>query len=98
MPFLRILLLCLFCLDLAACAGVQVSSMDTEKYMEQRRGDVLTSGRLSLHSASALQVLGLEAKTCVKDGAACRSALLDAQGLSDEKNGRRFRSFGSRKP
>ncbi len=32
---------------LAACAGVRVSALDTQDYMAQRRGDVLTTGRLS---------------------------------------------------
>ena len=40
-------LFCLALLALAGCAGVKVSTIDTENYMDQRRSDILSSGELS---------------------------------------------------
>lgn len=69
---------------LAACAGVRVSALDTEDYMAQRRGDVLTTGRLSASVGAALQVTGIEADACADQPPRCREALKAAEGLSDE--------------
>ena len=82
LPFL--ICLCLL-VCLSGCAGVKVSSIDTEQYMEQRRGDVLTSGELSSYTGSALQVLGLERETCEDDGEPCRDALYRTEGMSEER-------------
>ncbi|MBQ4615186.1 MAG: alpha/beta hydrolase [Mailhella sp.] len=79
--FLIGLLLCSLC----GCAGVKVSTLDTEQYMEQRRGDVLTSGELSSYTGSALQVLGLDRDMCTDDGEPCRTALYTTKGLAEEK-------------
>ena len=80
----QIFCLCLlFCLS--GCAGVKVSTIDTEQYMEQRRGDVLTNGELSSYTGSALQVLGLERETCEDDGEPCRDALYRTEGMSEER-------------
>lgn len=69
---------------LAACAGVRVSALDTQDYMAQRRGDVLTTGRLSASVGVALQVTGIEADACADRPPPCREALKVAEGLSDE--------------
>ena len=80
----QIFCLCLlFCLS--GCTGVKVSTIDTEQYMEQRRGDVLTNGELSSYTGSALQVLGLERETCEDDGEPCRNALYRTEGMSEER-------------
>ena len=81
----RFVLLCLLLCCLCGCAGVKVSTIDTEQYMEQRRGDVLTSGELSSYTGSALQVLGLDRDTCTDDGEPCRAALYATEGLAEEK-------------
>ena len=70
---------------LSGCAGVKVSTIDAEKYMEQRRGDVLTSGKLSGYTKTSLQVLGMDAEACAKDGEPCRRSLAVTQGLDKEK-------------
>ena len=85
MPISRCLPVLLFLLILSGCAGVRVSTIDAEKYMEQRRGDVLTSGKVSGHTKTALQVLGIDSRTCVKDGGPCRDLLAAAQGLDNER-------------
>ncbi len=75
----------LLLLVLSGCAGVKVSTIDAEKYMEQRRGDVLTSGKLSGYTKTSLQVLGIDAEACAKDGEPCRRLLAVTQGLDNEK-------------
>lgn len=80
-----LLLVCLIFFMLAGCAGVKVSTIDTMHYMEQRRGDVLTSGELSSYTGSALQVLGLERNLCMDEGEPCRAALYATNGLPEER-------------
>ncbi|MBR5882884.1 MAG: alpha/beta hydrolase [Mailhella sp.] len=78
-------LLCFALICLSGCAGVKVSTLDTEQYMELRRGDVLTRGELSSYTGSALQVLGLDRETCEDDGEPCRAALYSSDGMSQER-------------
>lgn len=70
---------------LAGCAGVKVGSISPAEYLAQRRGDVLTTGRLSTSAEEVLSVIGSDADLCRKDGQACRNALADSSGLSDEQ-------------
>ncbi|MDP9600930.1 UNVERIFIED_ORG: triacylglycerol esterase/lipase EstA (alpha/beta hydrolase family) [Variovorax paradoxus] len=70
---------------LAGCAGVKVGSISPAEYLAQRRGDVLTTGRLSTSAEEVLRVIGSDADLCRKDGQACRNALADSSGLSDEQ-------------
>lgn len=84
LSFTRCVLLLPALLLLSACAGVRVSALDTDEYMSQRRGDVLTTGQLSASVGVALQVTGIEADACEKSPPQCRQALRTAEGLSDE--------------
>jgi len=52
-------LLLILTLALSGCAGVKVSSVSSSDYMSLRRGDVLTTGELSVYTGAALQVLGI---------------------------------------
>lgn len=70
---------------LAGCAGVQVGSISPAEYLAQRRGDVLTTGRLSTSAQEVLRVIGSDADLCRKDGQACRQALADSPGITDEQ-------------
>ena len=47
----------LLILATAGCAGVKVASVSTQDYIAQRRGDVLTTGKLSAAASEALAVL-----------------------------------------
>ncbi|QNK66987.1 esterase/lipase family protein [Variovorax sp. PAMC26660] len=78
------LLLCAALL-MAGCAGVQVGSISPAEYLAQRRGDVLTTGRLSTSAQEVLRVIGSDADLCSKDGQACRQALADSPGITDEQ-------------
>jgi len=52
--------------------------------MSQRRGDMLTTGELSVYAGAALQVVGIDKKKCDKESAFCRKALLETIGLPSE--------------
>lgn len=69
----------------AGCAGVKVSSVSTQDYIAQRRGDVLTTGRLSASARESIAVLGLNAQDCRKDRDACTRSLATMEGLDSER-------------
>lgn len=79
MTFLLILLIAL-----AGCAGVKVSFVSSSDYMALRRGDVLTTGELSVYTGAALQVVGIDKKKCGDESVACRMALMETIGLHTE--------------
>jgi pimeloyl-ACP methyl ester carboxylesterase len=70
---------------LAGCAGVKVGSISPAGYLAQRRGDVLTTGRLSTSAQEVLRVIGSDPDLCRKTGPACRNALADSPGITDEQ-------------
>ncbi len=70
---------------LAGCAGVKVGSISPADYLAQRRGDVLTTGKLSTSAQEVLRVIGSDAELCRRNGPACRQALADSPGLDDEQ-------------
>lgn len=70
---------------LQGCAGVTVSNLEPQKYLAQRRADVLTDGRLSAATRESLRIIGSDAKPCLADAAACRAQLGTASGLGDER-------------
>ncbi len=70
---------------LAGCAGVQVGSISPAEYLAQRRGDVLTTGKLSTSAQEVLRVIGSDADLCRQDGRACRQALAASAGITDEQ-------------
>ncbi len=70
---------------MAGCAGVKVSFVDSSDYMALRRGDVLTTGKLSVYTGAALQVIGIDKKTCSNQSVVCRKALMETIGLHSEK-------------
>lgn len=76
-----LLALCL----LSGCAGVSVRSVSTDEYIQMRRGDVLSGGKLSSFTQTALQVLGLESVGCIRTLASCTTALRDAVALDEEQ-------------
>ena len=77
--------LLLLILLMTGCAGVKVSFVDSSDYVALRRGDILTTGKLSVYTGAALQVVGIDKKTCDDQGAACRKALVETIGLQNEK-------------
>ncbi|MDA8455362.1 alpha/beta fold hydrolase [Acidovorax sp. GBBC 3334] len=77
-------LLCL-ALVLGGCAGVTVSSVSPRDYLAARRGDALTTGRLSPASEEVLRVIGTDGDDCEQDEAACRAALMASTGIDEEQ-------------
>ncbi len=77
--------LCLTLVLLSGCAGVTVSTLSTREYMLRHRGDILSSGELSVHTVSALTVTGLSGDGCFENGRQCRRILERTDGLRSEK-------------
>jgi pimeloyl-ACP methyl ester carboxylesterase len=69
---------------LAGCAGVKVNTIKNDDYLNQRRGDVLSTGDLSASARSNLQVVGVSDKQCRADLSLCRSVLGKNGGVADE--------------
>lgn len=57
----------------------------SEDYLSARRGDVLTTGKLSASARTALQVVGTDEARCNTNISECRKVLIASIGLSDEQ-------------
>ncbi|WMJ68093.1 alpha/beta hydrolase [Stenotrophomonas sp. 24(2023)] len=69
----------------SGCAMVTVKQVASTDYLANKRGDVLTTKTLSAASQETLSVVGLDEKLCEKDLPACRTTLLDTEGVSAEQ-------------
>lgn len=83
--FVRTSSVALLALTLPGCAMVSVGSVSSEDYLSARRGDVLTTGRLSASARTALQVVGIDEARCSSNIRTCREALIASAGLGDEQ-------------
>lgn len=81
----RILLPLFLSVVLAGCAGVKVSFISSSDYMSLRRGDILSTGELSVYTKAALLVFGIDKKKCDDEEAACRKVLSETIGLDKEQ-------------
>ncbi len=81
----RLLGLLLAAALLSGCAAVSVQSVDSKTYISQRRGDVLSTGKLSASARDVFRVLGIDPDDCLKGKLDCRKALAAPLGLSDEQ-------------
>jgi len=77
--------LLLLLLMLGGCAGVKVSALETRDYMSLRRGDVLSTGRLSTSVGAALQVVGIDRDECTAAAEVCLRTLGKSKALGDEQ-------------
>jgi triacylglycerol esterase/lipase EstA (alpha/beta hydrolase family) len=68
---------------LTGCAGVTVTSISPARYLAERRGDVLTTGRLSETAQEVLRVVGIA--DCRERPVACRGTLGISGGISEEQ-------------
>ncbi len=75
----------LMSLALAGCASVKVSTLDSSQYIEARRGDVITTGKLSQQTDESLYILGYENSSCLGDVPGCLHNVLTQGGLNDEQ-------------
>lgn len=69
----------------AGCAGVKVNAVDNRDYLSLRRGDALTSGKLSVAARTSLQVAGVAEKDCSENPSACREQVPLNAGLGEEQ-------------
>lgn len=65
--------------------SVEARPMSPGEYIAIKRGDILTSGKLSAASIETIRVAGLDDGPCAKAAPECISALATAAGLSDER-------------
>lgn len=84
-PVLRLLLAASVLLLGSGCAMVTVKQVANTDYLATKRADVLTTGDLSAASLETLSVVGLDDGRCNKDIVACRSTLLETEGISAEQ-------------
>lgn len=66
------------------CAAVSVHSVGPAAYIANKRGDILTTGRLSETTQQTLAVSGLE-DVCADPTPACITAMQDTQLLDDDQ-------------
>lgn len=65
--------------------SVAVSNIKPQDYIAQQRGDVLTTGKLSLQTRQTILVSGLDNGVCAKpDSLACLHGLAEFNGVSEE--------------
>ncbi len=72
-------------ISVAGCAGVKVKNISPSEQINQRRGDILTSGKLSAASQEVLRVIGYDSALCEKNPDECRQALSISNGLTEEQ-------------
>ena len=70
---------------LSGCASVTVSNLDSRDYISLKRGDILTTGKLSSMTANALQVVGETPARCRYNNQACIIELTVADGIDAER-------------
>ncbi|WP_312237170.1 alpha/beta fold hydrolase [Stenotrophomonas sp.] len=69
----------------SGCAMVTMKQVAPTDYLANKRGDVLTSGKLSAASQETLSVIGLDEDMCAKDVAGCQKTLEDTDVLPEEQ-------------
>ena len=69
----------------SGCAMVTMKQVAPTEYLANKRGDVLTSGKLSAASQETLSVIGMDVAQCEKDVVACQKTLEDTDVLPEEQ-------------
>ncbi len=69
----------------SGCAMVTMKQVAPTEYLANKRGDVLTSGKLSAASQETLSVIGMDVAQCEKDVTACQKTLADTDVLPEEQ-------------
>src|SRR5688572_24017061 len=84
--------LCLLLLMVALSSGcaalhppaVKVKTLTPVEYITAKRGDILTTGKLSASTVETIRVAGLDDGACREPTPACIHSLAEADGLADE--------------
>jgi len=69
----------------SGCAMVTMKQVSNTDYVMAKRGDILSSGKLSALSQESLSVIGLTDSDCGKDMPACRNTVATTDGLQTEQ-------------
>ncbi|WP_312368304.1 alpha/beta hydrolase [Stenotrophomonas sp.] len=69
----------------SGCAMVKMKSVSNTDYVMQKRGDILSTGKLSALSQESLSVIGLTESDCSKDLPTCRQTVASNDGLQSEQ-------------
>lgn len=69
----------------SGCAMVTMKQVSNTDYVMAKRGDILSSGKLSALSQESLSVIGLTDSDCGKDMPACRKTVATTDGLQTEQ-------------
>jgi pimeloyl-ACP methyl ester carboxylesterase len=66
----------------SGCAMVRVSSLGPEQYIAMRRGDILSTGRLSAATRDTLRVAALDDNACQRDPQDCIDSIATVTGIN----------------
>lgn len=67
------------------CAGVKVGTVSPEDYISQRRGDVLTTGKLSASARDVLTSLAISPERCRENVSDCAQLLTRSDVIGMER-------------
>lgn len=67
---------------LSGCAMVTVSSLGPEQYIAMRRGDILSTGRLSAATRDTLRVAALDEGACQRNPQECIDSIATVAGIN----------------
>ncbi|WP_429355150.1 hypothetical protein [Paraburkholderia sp. 32] len=70
---------------LCGCAMVTVSSQGPEQYIAMRRGDILSTGRLSAATRDTLHIEALDGNTCQREPLACINTISTVGGINTDR-------------
>ncbi|SDR50494.1 hypothetical protein SAMN05443245_6680 [Paraburkholderia fungorum] len=67
---------------LSGCAMVTVSSLGPQQYIAMRRGDILSTGRLSAATRDTLRIAALDEGACQQNPQACIDSIATVPGIN----------------
>ena len=70
---------------LSGCAMVRVSSLGPQQYIAMRRGDILSTGRLSAATRDTLRVAALDERSCERAPQDCINSIATAPGINVDR-------------
>ncbi|CAB3792792.1 hypothetical protein LMG28614_03577 [Paraburkholderia ultramafica] len=70
---------------LSGCAMVRVSSLGPEQYIAMRRGDILSTGRLSAATRDTLRVAALDEGSCQRTPQECIDSITSVPGINVDR-------------
>lgn len=69
----------------SGCAMVTVSSLGPQQYIAMRRGDILSTGRLSAATRDTLRIAALEERACQREPQHCIDAIAAVDGIDTDR-------------